>query len=269
MKKLVKLPSLSRVSPGNTATLEFPLGPTYERLVFSVTAAAGLDASDIGRITLLINGQPIQTFKNLERLMDLNKYYARGADSVSATAIQFAMHFSRRELVDNIWRNAPGIGTKDVQTMHMEIEIASGAPSDIAITAHAQVDPTQQPLGVFTRIREFPASTSVSGEFEHDKLPRQGFYSGIHIFKADANQVVLEANGVKLYDVTKSVMERFQIEANTGRVPQTAKATHIDFVTDGSLADALKAYELQDLRLKLTLGSAGSMDIVTETQDTL
>jgi hypothetical protein len=269
MKKLVKLPSLSRVSPGNTATLEFPLGPTYERVIFTVAASAGLDASDIGRITLLLNGQPVQTFKNLERLIDLNKYYGRGADSVAATGIQFALHFSRRELVDNIWRNAPGIGTKDVQTMHMEIEIASGAPSDIAITAHAQVDPTQQALGVFTRIREFPASTSVSGEFEHDKLPRQGFYSVIHVFKSDANKVVLEANGVTVVDATKEVLERFQKEANTARVPQTAKATHIDFVTDGTLADSLPAASLQDLRLKLTLATSGSMDIVTETLDTL
>lgn len=269
MKKYVKLPSLSRVSPGNTATLEFPIGPTYERVVFSVAAAAGLDAADINRITLLINGQPIQTFKNLQRLIDINAYYGRGSDSVAAAAIQFGLHLSRRELVDNIWRNAPGIGTKDVQTMHMEIEIAAGAPADITMTAHAQVDPTQQPLGVFTRIREFPFNSAVTGEVEQDKLPRQGFYSVIHLFKSDISKVVVEANQVIVLDATKSVLERFQKEANTARVPQTAKATHIDFVTDGTLADSLPAASLQDFRLKMTLDTVGSVDIITETLDTL
>lgn len=269
MKKINKLPSISRVAPGNTATLEIPLGPTYERLIFSVSAAAGLDASDIGRITVLVDGKPIQTFKNLQRLIDINGYYGRGADSVAATAIQFALHFNRAELVDNIWRSAPGIGTADVQTFHIEMELASAAPADIAMTAYAQVDPTRQPLGVFTRIREFPASSSVAGVLEADKLPRGPLYSVVHLFKADISAVEVEANGVKIVDATKAVLERFQKEANTKRVPMTAKATTIDLITDGNLSDSLATANIQDLRFKMTLDTAGAVDIVTETIDTL
>lgn len=270
MRKIVKLPSLSRVVPGSKATLEFPLGPTYQTIVFSVSASAGLDATDIGRIELLANGKSIQSYKDLTRLIDLNGYYNRGADSVSATAIQFALHLNRAELADNVWRRAPGIGTADLQTLHIEMDIASGAPADIAITAHAVVDPIRQPLGAFFRVREFPASSPTSGDFEADKLPRGPWYSAIHLFKSDVTAVQIEADGVKILDATKGILERVQKESSpVKRVPVTAKATHIDFVTDGDLLNAVNTAGLQDWRVKMTLGSSGAVDIVTETLDTL
>lgn len=270
MKKLQRLPSLSRVSPGNTATLELPIGPTYERIVFVVTAAAGLDAGDIGRIKVLANGAEIQAFKNLQRLIDLNAYWNREADTVAATGIQFAVHFNRAELVDNLWRNAPGVGTADLSTLHFEIDIDAAAPADIKIAAFAQVDPVRQNIGAFFRIREYPASSSVAGLFEADKLPRGPWYSAIHCFKSDITDIEVMAGDVKVIEATKGVIERFQKAASPkARVPQSAKATHIDFVTDGNLLDSLPTAGLSDFRVKLTLGTAGSIDIVTETLDTL
>jgi len=270
MRKIIKLPSLSRVVAGSKATLEFPLGPTYQTVLFVVSAAAGLDAADIDRIDLLVNGKSIQTFKNLQRLIDINGYYNRGVDSVSATEIVFALHLSRAELQDTQWRRAPGIGTADVQTMHMELDINAAAPASIAIKAYALVDPTRQPIGAFFRIREFPANSSTSGVLEADKLPRGPWYSAIHLFKADISNVEVEADGVKVFDATKGVAERFQKEASpVKRVPVTAKATHVDFITDGDLMNSLNTAGLQDLRVKMTLDTSGAVDIIAETLDTL
>lgn len=269
MKKIVKLPSLSRVSPNNKATLELPIGNTYERILFVATAAAGLDATDIGRIDVLVNGQVIQTYKDLQRLIDINGYYGRDADTVAATRMEFALHFSRAELIDAVWRKAPGIGTADVQTFHIELQLA-GAPADIAITAYAQVNPQRENLGAFFRIREFPASSAVSGVLEADKLPRGAWYSAIHLFKADVSAVEVVANDVKIVDATKQVLERLQKGASPkARVPVTAKATHIDMITDGDLLDSLPTAGLSDFRVKMTLDTSGAVDIVTETVDTL
>lgn len=270
MKKTNRLPSLSRVVPGSKATLELPLGPTYERIIFTVSAASGLDAADIGRIDVLINGQVKQTYKDLQRLMDINGYYNRDADTVSGTQIQFALHFSRAELMDSLWRQAPGIGTADVQTLHIELDIAAGAPADIAINAHALTNPARQPLGVFFNVKEFPFSSAVSGEVEADKLPRGAFYSALHLFKPDISEVQVEANSVRIIGATKSVMERLQKgAAPKARVPVTAKATHIDFILDGDLLDSLPTANLQDFRVKMKLATAGAVDIVAETLDTL
>lgn len=264
-RKLIRLPSLSRVTAGAIATLELPIGPTYRRLIFTASGT-GLDVTDIGRIDVLVDGKVVQTFKDLQRLFDLNGYYGRGAD----TAAQFAIHFERAELMDAVWRRAPGMGTIDVQTFHVQLTIASGAPVDLAITAHAEVDPQPLPLGLFFKVREYPFSSAVSGEVEIDKLPRGPLYSVLHLFKADVNAVEVSANQVKVFEGTKAVLERTQKEGSPiKRVPVTAKATHIDFITDGDLAQSLDTSKLSDYRVKMTLGTSGAVDIVAEVLDTL
>lgn len=265
MRKIVKLPSMSRVSPGATATLELPIGPTYYRIIFTAAGTA-LDAAHIGRVSVMLNGQQRMTFKNYARLAALNAYYGRSADAVT----QFALHFFRGELEDLLWKRAPGIGTQDVQTFHVEIELAAGAPSDITMSAHAVVDPIPQPLGAFVNVREFPFSSAVSGEVEIDKLPRGPFYSALHLFKADVTEVEVEADTVKVLDATKAVLERLQKEASPkARTPQTASATHVDFLLEGDLQQALPTGTLSDFRVRATLGSSGAMDVIAETLDVL
>lgn len=264
-RKTVKLPSLSRVVAGAIATLECPIGPTYFRITFSATGTA-LAASHIKRISVLLDGKVVQTFKDLTRLIDLNSYYGRGTDTVN----QFCLHFFRAELMDIVYRRAPGIGTGDVQTFHIEIELDAGAPADIAMVAHAFVDPDPQPLGAFFKVREFPYSSSVTGQVEVDKLPRGAFYGAVHLFKADVSAVEVEADQVKIVDATKAVLERDQKEASpVKRVPVTAKATHIDWMLEGDAAQAVQTDVVQDFRIKMTLDTAGAVDIITETIDTL
>lgn len=264
-RKIVLLPSLSRVTEGATATLELPKGPTYHRIIFSAAGTA-LAIADIGRISVYLDGKLVQTYKNLQRLMDLNGYYARGADTVN----QFALHFFRAEMFDAIYRRAPGLGTLDVQTFHIEIELLAGTPADITMTAHAEVNPAPENLGAFFKIREFPFSSAVAGQVEVDKLPRGAWYAGIHLFKADVTAAEVVVDQTKVIEGTKAVLERTQKEASPrARVPVTGSATHLDFITEGDLAQALDTSKVQDFRVKATLGSSGAMDIVAETLDTL
>ncbi len=264
-RKIVKLPSLSRVTPGSKATLELPIGPTYENILFTASGT-GLTTAAFKRIDVLLDGKVVQTYKNLDRLIAINSYYNRSTDSAS----QFMLHFFRGELMDVVYRRAPGIGTSDVQTFHIEIELDSAAPSDIAMEAHATVDPEPQPLGVFFKVREYPHSAAVAGQVEIDKLPRGAFYGAIHLFKSDVSAVEVELDQVKVIDATKSVLERMQKSATpVARVPQTASATHIDMMLEGDVAQAFKTDSVRDFRVKMTLDTAGATDIVTETLDTL
>ncbi len=264
-RKIIKLPSMSRVVAGSIATLEMPVGPTYLGLIFTASGTS-IAATMIKRINVLIDGKVVQTYKDLTRLIDLNGYYNHSADSVT----QFMLHFFRAELVDLVYRRAPGIGTMDVSTFHIEIELDATASSDIKMSAQAIIDPMPQRLGAFIKVREFPLSSSVSGQVEADKLPRGPWYAAIHLFKADVSAVEVEANQTKIIDATKAVIERAQKESSPlKRVPVTAKATHIDMVTEGDLAQAIRTEGLSDFRVKMTLDTAGSVDIVTETLDTL
>ena len=103
---------------------------------------------------------------------------------------------------------------------------------------------------------------------EFDKLPRGGWYAAIHLAKSDITMVEVQANSVKIVDATKAAMERTQKEASpVKRVPVTAGYTHIDMITDGDLAQAIKTANLSDFRLAMTCGSAGAFDIVAESLD--
>lgn len=269
-RKIIKLPSMSRVVPGSKAVLELPIGPTYRRVYFVATAAAGLDIADFGRMDVLIDGKVVQTYKDATRLKALNDYYGRGADTFTATRAEFAVHFERAELVDLVYRRAPGIGTADVQTFNIELDIPAGAPADIAMVAYAEIDPTPQKLGVFFKVREYSFSSAVAGSVEVDKLPKGAWYSVLHLFKSDVSEVEVEANQAKAIFATKGILERTQKEASPiKRVPQTAAATHIDFITDGDLSQSLRTDLLNDFRIRAKLDTAGAMDIVAETFDTL
>lgn len=269
-RKIIRLPSLSRVVPGSKAVLELPIGPTYRRIFFVVTAASLLDVGHIGRADVLIDGKVVQTYKNGGRLKALNDYYGRAPDVFTPTRAEFAIHFERAELADMVYRRAPGVGTADVQTFNVEIEIAAGAPASIAMVAFAEIDPIPQKLGVFFKVREYSFSSPVAGQVEIDKLPKGAWYSTLHLFKPDVSFVEVEANQAKAIDATKEILERTQKEASPiKRVPQTALATHIDFITDGDLSQSLRTDLLNDFRIKATLATSGAMDIVAETFDTL
>ena len=273
--RTIKLPSLTPPAPGAKTSVKLPLGPTYYKVKFTATSAsAGLAVGAIGQIEVLFNGKTKMKFANLQRLIDINTYYGRTTDSVTASQVEFTLHFFRAELMDIIYQRLPGIGTQDLQTLHIEIMLDATAPADIQIVGEAQIDPIPQPVGAFYNVREYPFSSSVAGLVEVDKLVKGPFYAAMHLFKADVDSVIVEVNQngdqVKVVDAAKTTLETLQKEAAPkARTPITAKATHVDFLLDGDLANALATDGLSDFRVYMELGSAGSMDIVTETLDTI
>jgi len=264
MRKTINMPSLSGVVAGSLAALTYKIGPTYFRTYFEC-GGTGLAVAHFGRIYVNINGKMVQTYKDLQRLFDINGFYDRAVDTVN----DFALHFSRSEL-DKMYRNAGGIGTMDVQTLDVQMEILATAPADISMKAYSEIDPVPQPLGVVYKIREYPFSSAVAGQVEIDKLPRGPFYAAVHLFKSDVSDVEVEADQVLQVKATKGVLERAQRDSSpVKRVPMTAKATSLDFCLEGDIAQAIQTDIVQDFRIRPTLATAGSMDVVAETIDIL
>lgn len=263
--KIVRLPNLSRVAPGSKSTLELPVGPTYHRINFQASGT-GLAVEHIGRIDVLINGKVVQTFSSLQRLIDLNTFHGRNADGVS----DVCLHFFSGDLAEAV-RRLPGIGTADVSTFHIEINLAAGFPADGAIVAYAQIDPKPQKLGAFVMVREFPTAASSAGWLELDKLPRAPYHLAIHFFKSDVSEVEVSTDLTKVIEAGKSVLATFAKNASPrARVPVGARATHVDFtILNGEIADLLATGGVADFRVKAHLDSAGSIDVVTETLDVL
>lgn len=260
-KKILSLPSMSRVTPNSTAILEIPVGPTYHHILFNASGTA-LAISHFGGVRVLIDGNEYQRFASLQDLIDLNAYYAKSAD----TATEWMLHFKCDEYDALEFRRAPGFGTADVKTMTIEIDILAGAPANVAMSAMAFLDTARQPLGVYQKVRLTPFSSASAGDVVFDKLNRGGIvYQAIHLFKSDITKAVMEVDGTKIVDSSKTNLER--LEKNCwprARVPLTAKATHLDFLLQGDASDLLNTQGVQDLRLTMTLGTSGSINIYTE-----
>ena len=76
---------------------------------------------------------------------------------------------------------------------------------------------------------------------------------------------MLEADNVKVIEATKAILERSQKNVRPlARIPQTAKATTLDFIGCGFYGELFRTDGMNDLRARLTLGSAGAVQIVTE-----
>ncbi len=263
-KKYLDLPSVSRVAPNSVAFLELPIGPTYEWLGITMTGT-GLAASMVDSIRLLANGVELQSFLNLQQLMDINSYHGRATDAAGDWTLWFVN--DDYDTIDQKIMEA--IGTKGLQTLTLEITLNGTWPANGTILANAYIDTDQQELGIYNRIKQTSMNSVAAGDIDYDKLVRGGaIYKQVHFFKADVNKIVLEADGVKVQAGTKAQLERAQKNVKpTSRVPLSAKATTLDFVLDGHYGYALRTDNMNDLRARLTLGSAGVVQIVTEQMD--
>ena len=265
MRKQLSMPDGSRIDPGKKATFEVPLGYMHERLTFRVTGT-GVAVGDINRVNVMIDGKRAMTFKTLQRLFDFNTHYNRATDTIG----EFCIHFFRAEYHDLAYRRSPGIGTKDVTTFAIEMEIDAAAPADIAIVGDTKTAEENMPIGTFIKVLEFPADTSVAGELDVTKLPKGPFYQALHFAKSDVSHVYIEVNDKKIIDVDKAVLVRDQKEASPkARNPVTASYTVVDLVTDGDLAQAIDTSLIESWLIRPTLDTAGAMDIIAETLDVL
>jgi hypothetical protein len=257
MKRIDLMPSLSNVEAGSTATLSIPLGLSIDRLLLSYS---GVTLAQLVNPRIEINGKVVMSWKNAARLDAINQYYNRGA----ANGI-LNFWFLRPEMKTLMDQRITAIGTADLQTLAFLVDIDAAAAAPV-LKAWAQRS-DQAPLGLIVKTKSFPASFATSGDQAIDNLPRSGARIGaIHLFKSDVSYVVVEGNGVKIIDTSKAIAEELQIRQN--RTPQTAQATHVDFLLDGDLINqALPTIGLQTLRVNPTIDTSGALDVIVEYLD--
>jgi coat protein len=260
MRETKKLPSISNVGADLTAVLECPLGKTYDRIMLAYSGTAVTRAM-LKNIQVMISGRPVQIFKDADRLQEINDFYGRDDNAGYIT-----LYFARPEMHNIIQQRTTGIGTADISSLSVKIDIDSSAPGDLAITATAILSEPNF-LGLITKVRSFPTSSDVTGEIEISDIPRRARIQAIHFFKADISNVVVEVDSMKVFESSKALAEVIQKEH--GRVPVTAKATHVDFQLEGDNAQALVMQNVQDFRLKPTFDTTGALDVVVEYFDGL
>jgi hypothetical protein len=255
MRLTKTLPSLANVAAGQTATLNCPVGLTYDRIEFEYS---GVTLAQMKNVEVVINGKPVMTFKDMARLEILNDYYSRPKTTGFIT-----LHFARPEMALVRDQRLTALGTKDVATLAVNIDIDAAAAAPV-IKAHA-VQSEPQLLGAFIKVREFQFDASVAGTMEISTLPKGPRIMAAHLFKADVNDLEVEIDSQKVFDTSKDLAQ--SIQKTYGRTPQTASATHFDTCLEGDLAQSLVTSGAQDLRFRCDLGTSGAVPILVEYLD--
>ncbi|MDI5984901.1 major capsid protein P2 [Halomonas sp. M4R5S39] len=264
MRLTTRMPSLSNVTAGGTATLNMPIGRTYEKLVLEYT---GVTRAQMKDIRLVIDGKPVMEFKDADQLAALNQYYGR-----HDAAGHISLWFVRPEMSALEQRRVTGLGTGDaqgngrIQTLQLEVEIDGGAAAPV-IKAHAiQSDP--KPLGMLNKVKRFTYSSATSGQFEIDNIPKGPRLMAVHFVKTadDISRVEVEQNSRKIVEGDKPLLQYLQNE--NGRTPQ-ATYLAVDWTLEGDIYQSIVTdpNRIQDQRFRLTLDTAGQVEVLVEYLD--
>lgn len=280
MRELVKLPSLSNVAPGSTATLRLPLGKTYDAIFLRATVADGDTMPDQGdalkNIEVNINGKPIRSYGDDAELHRLNAFYGAGAmsdaglDAGSPAEHVHMIRFDSPHFRTIAGRRVTSLGTKDVQSADVQAEIPADAPASFTLEAYA-IRREPEKMGAIVKVKRFPVSFATAGEQDIDSIPRGPRIAAIHLHDLEGSdnveRVRVEADSRTIYDQPRDLARFVQSEnIDDQRVPST-DWTHIEWTGDGDPARALRTGKLSDFRLRLDLANPGSVVAVVEYLD--
>lgn len=272
MKSLDQLPTIANVAAGNTVTVSLPVGNVYERIFVYYS---GVTAEQLENIKLELNTRLISEYPNGERLLSMNRHYAR--QEISGVLI---FDFTRSELHELKQRRFFGLDTSASQGITLaaiQISIAAGATAPV-LKAYAEKSTAVQGVpNYLTKVRRFIVPVSQIGQFDIDNIPRpQGAsIAAIHLYMPDGvdgdalcdiTKATLLVNNVNWHDIDS--VTAADIQTAYKRTPQTADASVIDLILDGDIQQALPLdAKIQDFRLRCTASSVGQVEIMVEYVD--
>lgn len=267
MRMLVKLPSITNVAAGSTATLNCPIGRSYDRLILELK---NIKRDALKNIRVEIDGKPIQEYKDGDQLYKINHYYRRqnssfGNVDTSTVGGFLPIWFSRPEMNSLEHQRVTRLGTTGVQTFQVSFDIADDAVNPIVIAHAVQSDPS--PLGMITKVKQFVMSAATAGQFEIDSIPKGPRIFAVHFFKPDIKHVEIEQNSRKIREGSKDFLKHVQTESK--RTPIFKDATHMDFTLEADLYHSLETNPqvIRDQRFRLDLETAGEVRVVVEYLD--
>lgn len=264
MRMLVKLPSLTNVAAGSTATLNCPIGRSYDRLIFEYK---NLKLEQIKNIRVEIDGKPIQEYKDGLQLFQVNQYYKRHTNSATVNKGFFSIWFSRPEMNSLDHQRVTRLGTTGVQTFQVSFDIDEAAINP-SVVAHA-IQSDASPVGMVAKVKQFVMSSATAGQFEIDSIPKGPRILAVHFFKPDVMRVEVEQNSRKIREGSKELLTFLQQES--GRVPVPSIKTTVDFTLEADLYHSLETNPqfIKDQRFRLDLETAGEVRVVVEYLDFL
>ncbi len=267
MREYIDLPSISDVAPGNTVTINLPVGKTYDKVKLEYS---GVTLEQLTDIRLELDGRMVSEWADGTRIEDVDDYYKR-----PKTGGVLNFNFLRSEMDKLGEARFFGLGTKGVKTAVIKLRIASDAAGPVVLTAFAEKSASTEP-GWLTKTRRQFFSQATSGEFQVDNiiLPPGSTIAAIHLRKEadDITDVESRIDGVSWQRLKRAMNESIQTE--WGRAPQPKYYT-LDYFLQGETTQALQipsleqvaqnqALKINDFRLIGHCDTAGQIEIIIE-----
>lgn len=264
MRSFEQLKKIENVVAGQTATLQLPIGATYDKLRFTL---AGVTPAQCKNVKLELNGRLISDFTSFEEMQKIDAYYGR-----RVTAGFVTMHFNEDDITANLSDGRFfGLATLGLSTATISFDIDAGATNPVIQCFAEKSAPFPANQQWIRKFRRYPFPQG-AGEFsEHTTLPKPvgATIKAIHAIKSDVEAVELIVDNTRWFELPKAVNEDMQRDygKDQKRVPQAGMFT-LDFALQGDVGNTMPITAgIQDLRLKTKATTGGQIVVGIEYYD--
>jgi hypothetical protein len=267
-RPIKRMPTPGGLGAGQTASVNLPIGLTYNTLMLNATIA-GVDVAvadwtnQIDEIRLMVNGDARITISAAD-LVVMNQYY--GQELVAGVLPLFLSRPWMRTITGEdqtgygtgAYVNGAWMGRLDTFSLEFDLKAASTIDK-VQIFAKQSV---ATPFGPHLRIQRLQINQGVTGEAQIADIPRSVYAAmAFHIGTSDIAEAEVVTDQRKIYETNTAI--RAADAAVSKRVPQ-AGFTHLDMMAENRLAEAL-AMNVQDFRLVLEFEATGNFPLYIES----
>lgn len=253
------LPFFNVVASG-VATLNLPLGMTYERIILAL-GGGSLTKAMITDIKVKINGRPI--LQSTGTLLNLMNVYRGLVTDVTHLVIDFSELKARDEVGQSIGSVATAQG---VSSFTIELTIA-GATTPTIDSWSVLSGPRK--LGVISKTLSYAATFGAAGKFPF-QLPygKNGgaLIKRVHFMHTYMTALEVKKNGLIVHDTVDAINKYWQTE--NGKT--TAATSYVaDFVADNNQSGMLVTADALSMEWNVTVSQADTVIAQVEYIDVL
>lgn len=257
-----KLPTPQGIGGGQTATVNCPLGLTYERIYIHLEVDVGGTntlvthanwGSYLGELRLMVDGDAKFTM-DAGDIAAMNKFYGQ-----TLKPGVLPIFLARPWMLTPMGQDQTAYGTGGgISNFTIEIDIKSGVTvNKLELSAQQAAG---RPWGPHLAIRKYVINHGVVGKLEISDIRKAGYsVFAMHIASDDIDDVDVVMNTREFLKMSPEI--RAAHHETYKRVPQTG-FTHIDFATD-RIGEALPM-NVQDFRLGLDFTATGNSALYAE-----
>jgi hypothetical protein len=269
LKTTRKGQSFESTGRGATSVTRLPIGLSFERILVPFS---GVTLAEMTEARIIANGETIRTFRDLTKLDVINQF--DGMQAVDGILVfNFVRHGLRTrsgEEFTKLGTGAPRSETNPnpITTLALEIDVSASAVEVPVFGIPKLHQDLPSATGAILKTKQYNYSPTGGGIFEIADLPKGELVNRIFFFTPNNLIKSLEVERDNFVSFSRSTAENELLQREGFRVPQTGVWVY-DPTENGNGSEGLPTANVHDLRFRLDMVSAETIEVVVETISTL